>query len=91
MVMAEKLSKRLGNTSIFTPSASSNIYLDNQSMSFSETVTPLISPVQLFALPKDNQLLIFAGKEKAVFGIKLPYYDDDACKDKASDNPYFRG
>jgi type IV secretion system protein VirD4 len=89
MVMAEKLSKRLGNTTIFTRNISSDFY-KYQSISFSETAIPFRTPVELFGLQNDKQLLFFAGKERAVLGIKHPYHDDADCKDKASNNPYFK-
>jgi type IV secretion system protein VirD4 len=90
MVMAEKLSKRLGNTTTFTGNISSNLSNKNESISFSETAIQFLKPVELFGLPKDRQLLFLAGKERAVLGIKYPYHDDADCKDKASNNPYFK-
>ena len=90
MVMAEKLSKRLGNTTTFTANISANLSYINESISFSETAIPFLNPVKLFGLPKDRQLLLLAGKESSVLGIKYPYRDDADCKDKASNNPYYK-
>ena len=96
MTMAEKLSNRIGNTTIFSRSENSNITYgnviqNNRSISHSETNVPFIKPVMLFGMSSDRQLLFLSGKEKSIFAIKHPYYVDNSCKKRSSSNPYFNG
>lgn len=92
MTLAERLSNRLGNTTIFTRNATFNIPdINQQSLSHSETNAPFLNPTNLFSLPNDKQLLFFSGEEKAVLGNKIPYYKYDNLTKLASNNPYFKG
>lgn len=92
MTLAERLSNRLGNTTIFTRNATFNIPdINQQSLSHSETNAPFLNPTNLFSLPNDKQLLFFYGEEKAVLGNKIPYYKYDSLTKLASNNPYFKG
>ena len=91
MAVAEKLSKRLGDNSIFTRNISYQFpgnNNSNQTLSFSESPIPFLNPVNLFGLPKEKQLLFLAGKERSILGEKIPYYECDICKERASKNPY---
>ena len=103
--LAERISKRIGNTTITVQSNSqsngtSNIYgsttqsqsQSNSSHSQNEIGVPLIQPNDVIGMHYDGQILFFEGNKNPIYAIKNYYYNDFSIYDRENryqPNPYF--
>ena len=99
--LAERISKRIGNTTITVHSHSqgsghsnnhiSMNYQSNSSNSHTEMGVPLIQPNDVIGMDIDGQILFFEGNKNPVYAIKNHYnYNFSICtrENRYQPNPY---
>lgn len=99
LTTAERISKRMGNTTLVDEKITSDTVTDNWGrlipntpvkIDISHKERPLLYPIEIMALNKDVQLVFFAGDANPILMMKNFYYDNPYYKGKYDKNPYVK-